>query len=166
MYGAFRKITAFAFALLIALPLVFIGGMLVKQKIIRFQREERMERELLQTITVATEKIHWIKQGKEILLEGRMFDVKNFRQESGSYTLTGFFDDEEDTLHGQMKNITGEKKDAFITAVFNFLQIPVYHEPEVQPASVNQELLTKQYSTYAEKPVAVTAAEIIHPPAA
>lgn len=160
-----NTITALAFALLMALPLMFISGILLKQGIIRYQREQRMEKELLQTVTVATEKIHWIKKGKEILLEGRMFDIKNFRQQKDRFVLTGFFDDEEDALHIQMKNITGKKNHTSSSVVSNFPLMPVYNEPMPQSPQVNWQLFSNQYGIYVEETAAAPAPEIIHPPA-
>ena len=79
MDQGFKKISVFGLVLLIALPLVFTVVILVKQKIIQFQRNVRFDKEILQTVVVPTENIYWVKPGKEILLDGKLFDVKSFK---------------------------------------------------------------------------------------
>ena len=105
-----KKITAFGLLLLVAIPLFFSVGILVKQKIIQYQRSERLETELLQTITISSEKINWVKPGKEILVDGKLFDVKSFKTEEKKILLTGFFDSEEDNLIAKLKNELQQKK--------------------------------------------------------
>ncbi|HEX2682290.1 MAG TPA: hypothetical protein VHL77_00055, partial [Ferruginibacter sp.] len=74
-----KNITALGLLLLVALPLILSVGIFVKQKIVQFQRTERFKTEHLQTISLAAEKIFWVKRGKEILLHGKLFDVKSYR---------------------------------------------------------------------------------------
>ena len=84
--------------LMLATPLFFSIMVLVKQQVTQYQRNARFSKEILQTITVSSAAIYWVKPGKEILFKGKLFDVKSFLIEDNSILLTGFFDNKEDKL--------------------------------------------------------------------
>lgn len=166
MLQGFRKISAVGLVLLIAMPLVFTIGILVKQKIIQFQRLERIETEQLQTITVAAENIHWVKKGKEILLAGNLFDIKYLEKKNGKLILTGFFDKEEDDLYDQLNKIAkGKNKPSPFTTVISFLLTPCYNEPLSGHFQINWQLHSKEYFSYTDKIPSHPVSDIIHPPA-
>jgi len=86
---------------LLALPL--LTGLLfcVKEWMHHEKMEEALESSLLKKITVKTSSIHWIKTGKEILFEGKYFDIKTSTT-TGEHTLfIGLFDEEEEKLKRQ-----------------------------------------------------------------
>lgn len=56
---------------------------------------EELETQQLTTITVHASEIQWVKQGKECLLHGELFDVKNIHVSNDQVTLTGLFDEAE-----------------------------------------------------------------------
>jgi hypothetical protein len=127
-----NKITALGMLLLIALPLIFSVGIMVKQKAIQWQRKERFETENIETIIITAEKLHWINPGKEAIVEGRLFDVESFRPAGKNISLTGFFDGKEDELVKQIKDLTEQKKDndnPLTRFAVKLLFIPVYTEP-------------------------------------
>lgn len=118
--------------LLIALPLVFAVGILVKQKLIQLQRKDRFETEKLETITISAAKINWVMPGKEALVGGKLFDVESFRTAGGEVVLTGFFDVKEDELVSQIKDLTEQKKETgspLTKLAVKLLFTPVYTEP-------------------------------------
>ena len=69
-------ITAFVLLLILAIPLLFSVLVLVKQQIAQSQRNEKFNKEMLHTITVSSADIYWVKPEKEILFNGKLFDVK------------------------------------------------------------------------------------------
>lgn len=59
---------------------------------------------MLHTVTLAKAELRWVKPGKEILLEGEMFDIKNITEQgNGLVVVTGLYDFEETLLVGQMQ---------------------------------------------------------------
>ena len=60
--------------------------------------KERMENQSLHSITLANNEIHWAKKGKEILVNGKMFDVKSITCKNGLTTFYGLYDEEETLL--------------------------------------------------------------------
>ena len=91
MYLTKKIITASFLLLLLAIPVLFSVTILLHQKILHYQREERMSKEMLLTITVSSHDIFWVKKGKEILFDGKLFDVKSYLF-PGPFGLTGFYD--------------------------------------------------------------------------
>lgn len=167
MRQGFRKISVVGLVLLIATPLVFTIGILVKQKIIQFHRRERLETEQLQTITIAAENIHWIKKGKEILVSGKLFDIKYFEKKNNHLVFTGFFDKEEDGLYDQLNKIAKDKnRPSPFTTVISFLLTPYYNEPVSGHLQITWQPYSKEYFTYAEKMPSSPVSDITHPPAA
>lgn len=106
-----KKITAYGLLLLMAMPLFFSVMLLLKQADIQKKRLERFESGILQTISLQTEKVLWIKPGKEILIEGKLFDVKYYHVQAGHILLTGLFDTKEDHLVNQLNGISHQQKD-------------------------------------------------------
>lgn len=149
-----RKVTALGLLLLVAMPLFFSAGLMVKQKALRIQRRARLEREVLETITLRADKVHWIKPGKEILVDGKMFDVKSYRSLNGKISFTGFFDKEEDKLIGRINQLTEQKKEdksPLTQFAVKLLFAPVYTEPV--PLSVQDpwHAITRHFVTYSEE---------------
>ncbi len=92
---------------------------------IRHEMKEKLEQQLLQTVTLSENEVQWVKPGKEILVEGKMFDVKSFSSEKGQYRFTGLFDHEETALVNHLeKNLkkTNESGSWLISALFHLLQ--------------------------------------------
>lgn len=167
MRQGFRKISVVGLALLIAMPLVFTAGILVKQKIIQFHRKERLETEQLQTISIAAENIRWVKKGKEILVDGKLFDIKHLEKKNNKMIFTGFFDNEEDGLYDQLNKTAKDKnRPSPFTTVVSFLLTPYYNEPLSGNFPLNWQLHSKEYFTYTEKIPAHPVSDIIHPPGA
>ncbi|MEP7255630.1 MAG: hypothetical protein ABI666_07620 [Ferruginibacter sp.] len=142
-------------------------GVLVKQKIIQFQRKERLETELLQTITTSSEKIYWVNLGKEVLIEGELFDVKSFKTQGEKIFLTGIFDKEEDNLLREMDNFTQQKNEPnnpINQLAFKFIFAPVYKESVLFSLQNSWHTVFMQFSTYAEVILKGYYAIAIHPP--
>ena len=92
------------FSLLIASPLLFIAGLQTFQLYLRQRMEFSLKRNDLQTLTFSASKVQWVEEGREILVEGKMFDLKNYSIKDGVFTAQGVFDEKEtkvvNLLHG------------------------------------------------------------------
>jgi hypothetical protein len=101
---ATKKITALLFTLLGFAPLLFIVITHIKQQEIRHNMNQQLESKMLHTITLSKNDLHWLKDGKELLVNGRMFDVKSFKAVgAGEISFTGLYDDDETALVNKMK---------------------------------------------------------------
>ena len=165
----FRKhITALGLLLALAIPLIFSVTLLVKQKILHFERNKKFEKEVLQTISVPVESIYWVKAEKEILFEGKLFDVKSHNREGDIIYLLGFFDHKEDELVKQIVDLNRKNpsKSPFSTAAIKFLFYPVYiNQPQV---AVNDhwKLVSKRFYLFDEIVPVSTGQALFHPPEA
>jgi hypothetical protein len=123
---ATKKITASLFTLLGITPLLFIIITSIKQQEIQHSMKKQLESKMLCTITLAKKDVHWLNEGKEILINGRMFDVKNF-QPAGydKISFTGLYDNDETLLvntinkNQQSENNNGGK---LLAQLFQLLQ--------------------------------------------
>jgi len=87
--------------------------------------KERMEEQLLHTITLADEDINWVKEGKEIWVQDKMFDIKSIEHKDGMTTFHGLYDEEETILkknfnEGWKKNLSEQNQ--LLTELFQCLQ--------------------------------------------
>ena len=85
--------------------------------------EEALKKEHLQTITVAANEVRWIENGKEILVQGQLFDVKEVRREAGRLVLRGLFDETEMALVKQLDAACREKNKNDDFAFAQFFQL-------------------------------------------
>ena len=148
-----RQTTALGLLLLAALPVLISVGFSVKQSIIHRQREKRFEQEILQTITVSSKEVIWLKAGKEILHDGKMFDVKSFKNNGTNLELTGFYDQKEDKLVKEIKGFVQQKEDSGSKAnylVVKFLFSPKYNDVSIFTIENNWQLIKRQFPVYAE----------------
>ncbi len=84
---------------LIAAPVLFAANYQIKKRSIRRRMKVQLEASMLHTLTLNGSDIHWVKPGKELVTEGRMFDVKTMTwRDDGTVTITGLFDHEETAL--------------------------------------------------------------------
>lgn len=153
MRPAKKQIMTLILLLLTAFPLFLSVGLVIKQKIIQFHREERFESEFLQTITVSAEKIFWIKPGKEILANGKLFDVESFKISGSTITLTGFFDGKEEKLVKDIGDINQQKKDSkspLNHLAIKFLFYPKYNHVNNFLIHNNWQIIAGHYPVYTE----------------
>lgn len=165
MYLNPKKITAWGLLLLVAIPIFFSVSILVKQKILHFQREKKFEKETLQTVVVSAAAIYWVKPGKEILLEGKLFDVKSFTTSGHTIALLGFFDHKEDKLVQQI--VAREKQKSRSDSPFNpvkFLFFPVYIALQDISCEAGWKMLSLQYHSFNEMTACSPSYPLIHPP--
>lgn len=148
-----KQTTALGLFILVALPLLLPLGALIKQKILQFQRRERFETEQLQTITIKADKIYWIKPGKEVLIAGELFDVEDFKSSGTDITLSGFYDQQEDKLVKDIKELEKGKPNSNSPVnhfAVKFLFSPKYQEPTGLLIQNNWQLVTRQFPVYTE----------------
>lgn len=65
--------------------------------------KEKAEASLLHKVSLNEAEVRWVKYGKEILINGQLFDIKSYIVQNGVATFSGLFDDEETALLDQIK---------------------------------------------------------------
>src|SRR4029079_3045522 len=103
-----RKIKNILFLLLFAVMLVPVAAPFVLQFriiLVESDAEERLERNHLEVLHIPAKNILWTKQGKEIIINNRLFDVKEFSRNTKEIVVTGIYDEVETTLEKQMTGL-------------------------------------------------------------
>jgi hypothetical protein len=59
--------------------------------------KEKLESEQLQTLIIPIKNFRWYEEGREIVFEGMMFDVRSVTKQGDNYVVTGLFDHMETT---------------------------------------------------------------------
>ncbi|MBL7701831.1 MAG: hypothetical protein JNM14_06245 [Ferruginibacter sp.] len=163
-----KKITAaFILLLILAIPLFFAVAVLVKQRIAQHQRNERFSKETLVTITVSASAIYWVKPDKEILYDGKLFDVKSFSVNANEISLTGFFDHKEDKLVQQIVKLALQKNKSgnpFNNQAIEFLFFPAFIIKYEVISDISWKFISQQYYQFDEMIPAAPCRLPIHPP--
>ncbi|MGB4842990.1 MAG: hypothetical protein WBP16_00850 [Ferruginibacter sp.] len=124
-----NKIIAFAFLLIVAVPVFLSLKFILEQSLIQQEVEEKMEKEALISVSIPAAELVWVKKGKEILLDGKFFDVKSMTAENGQITLIGYFDEKETELVEKYKNTTDKNSsnNPLSQLALKFLLTPVFN---------------------------------------
>jgi hypothetical protein len=70
---------------------------------------EKIEQDDLQTISLPTDQIQWHKKNHELIIDGKMFDVKSIHQSGDSSIINGLFDEEDTALHEALAGMHEQK---------------------------------------------------------
>jgi hypothetical protein len=97
-----KKITSLLLLLAVLSPLLFVLSFNIQQQIARHRIKEQLEKQLLHSITIADRDINWIEEGREIWVNGKMFDIETTAHHNGTTTFTGLYDEEETLLVNQL----------------------------------------------------------------
>jgi hypothetical protein len=86
--------------------------------------KEDMEGKVLQTVNLPASGIKWLRSGKEIELNNRMFDIKEISfNTDGTATIRGLFDDEETALTDMLKKQQDQNNNEGSRQLAQFFQI-------------------------------------------
>ena len=83
------------FLLLILAPILFMGGLQAFQFYIKQRMELTLEKSALTTISFPVSEVQWYEEGREVMVQGRMFDIKSYTINAGIFTAHGVYDDDE-----------------------------------------------------------------------
>lgn len=162
-----KIITALALMLLLAIPICLSVLFLVKQKVLQSTIQARFGKELIQTITISKKNLTWVKKEKEIIVEGKYFDVMNYTTSGDDVVLTGFYDNKEDKLVKEIKKLIRQKKATNSSAnqlVINFLSPIIYFNQTEITYNPTWQFISSQYHLFDERLTAAPIAVLLHPP--
>ena len=162
-----KRITAFALMLLLTIPICLSVLFLVKQKVLQSTIQARFGKELIQTITISKKNLTWVKKEKEIIVEGKYFDVMNYTTSGDDVVLTGFYDNKEDKLVKEIKKLIRQKKATNSSAnqlVINFLSPIIYFSQIEITYNSNWHFITSQYPSFDEMLPVAPCLSFTHPP--
>lgn len=91
------------------------------EKNIHLEKEAKTNNQGYQEIEIAESSLVWYEEGREIVVNGVMFDVISIRNENGIAYITGIFDhDETEVLNkvGKLNRQTQKEKDGSVGSKF------------------------------------------------
>jgi hypothetical protein len=104
-----KTIIIFILSLAAVLPLCLSGFFIAGRIIIRITMLEKIEQDELKTISLPTDQIQWYKKNHELIVDGKMFDVKSIHQVGDSSIISGLFDEEDTELHEALAGMHEQK---------------------------------------------------------
>lgn len=162
-----KKILVFALLLIVAMPVFFSVGFLVRQKLIEHEMMEKLESASLQTVTVPLANIAWVKKDKEAIINGKLFDIKSLTISGNNAIVTGLYDDDESKLHEVVKNLFQQKNkqsSPFSNLAVKFFSLPITTANSAISVIANWHYISQQHFKYSEKiPVPPFLADILPP---
>ena len=124
-----KTITAAGLLIIISLPGILLLHYQLMQLHIRHQMEEKLEKQYIQTIRVPVNEIQWHKKNKEIIISGKLFDIKSVAIKNQVALFKGIFDEKETIIkdkiaHLQQQNKNKDKNNPDA----KFVSIVLFHE--------------------------------------
>lgn len=167
MYQVTKKISASGLLLLVAMPLFFSVFFVVRQKMIQEEAIEKLEAANLQTITLPIADVHWVKADKEVVIKGRLFDVRSFSQSHGQISLTGLYDTKENDLVRHLSGMVKRGHDdgsGLASLTIKFLFFPVFNEHLATAFPNNWTIVNRPYAAYVDPVASVGISRSTPPP--
>jgi len=166
MYSLTKKIIAFVFLLVVSVPVCLSVKFILEQALIEEEADEKMHTAVLQKVSIAKADIVWIKPGKEILLDGKLFDIKFTVSGNDTVTFTGFFDTEETEVVEKFKKYTetNGRENPLSKMAFKFLFCPMYFSQLEIAYGSNWQQVKNQYYSFDEMLPPAPGYPFIHPP--
>lgn len=128
-----RKFIALGLLILVAFPLICYLLFYIQEQSIHAEIKKAFKQKELSTIRVT--KLKWYEEDKEIIVNGKLFDVSSVApQPDGSYIVKGLFDHQEQALYALLDKTTEESQHSpllveyaacFISDHLNFSQFTI-----------------------------------------
>ena len=105
-----KSISATGMLILLGLPGFLILHYQVMQLHIQHQMEEKLEEMYIQTVRVPVNEIQWYKQDKEIIIEGKLFDIKSLSIVNRVAEFKGLFDEKETSIKEMINQLQQQQE--------------------------------------------------------
>ncbi len=89
-------------AAIIMLPFFYITLFHVQKLFVQIEMRQKLKHQQQVTLHIKADKIQWHKKGKEIKIEGSLFDVESITYKSGLATIKGLYDKKEKEIDKQI----------------------------------------------------------------
>lgn len=104
MLQRLRHIIIASMLAVILVPMMAPASLLVQKWWVKWEMKEKLEKDDLQWVTVASNEVKWYITGKECIIAGKMFDVKQVREQEGKLLLLGIFDEKETEIEKKLSS--------------------------------------------------------------
>ncbi|HEY0354665.1 MAG TPA: hypothetical protein VGC29_00595 [Flavisolibacter sp.] len=118
-----RKTITILFAFVLLLPLVFSGGLQVFQVYLKHRAEQRLQTETIFDLSFPLHKVKWVEQDREIMVDGKMYDLQSYHEEDGMLIAKGIYDEHESRVMNVLHNFNEKDQNQLIIRVLLLIQI-------------------------------------------
>lgn len=161
-----NKIVAFLFLLMVAIPLFLSVKFILEENLIQQEVEEKMNSFVLQSVNIGKTDIAWVRNGKEILIGDKYFDVRDIETSGDVLILTGYFDTEETNLLAAFTNYTEHQNrgNPLNELAFKFLFSTVYNSYYAIVYDTTLHAISNKYYSFDEMLPAAPTLPFVQPP--
>lgn len=157
-----RYLIGLFFIGIVSLPFILPAYFNLAGQLIAWEMEEELESSNLTTITIKTNKINWLKEGKELKLNDHPFDVKKISIHGDETTFTGLWDFKEKELTASIESFQNQRSDGAIT--FKNILFLCWYPINTQEYRILFFKLSSTLIKTSSQPLAEVFAEIDCPP--
>jgi len=145
-----QTIVALVLLLITSIPCLLYVYYQSAQWYIRHEMEEKLENEQLQTIVLPVSDVKWYKANKEIIVGGKLFDVKSVAYNDGIASFMGLYDHQETNIKAQLENLeSDDDENAKNQSAFNLISILLFKEEDLNSSWLLNPL-SVQYFDYSK----------------
>ena len=130
MNSCCKTISAIGMLILVSLPGFLIVHYQVMQLHTQHQMEEKLEKEHIQIVHIPVNEIQWHKKNKEIIIDGKLFDVKSIILVNGVAECKGLFDEKETSIKKRINQLQQqqEKDNPLTISAAKFFSLVLFRE--------------------------------------
>ena len=111
MNSVSKTISAIGMLILLSLPGFLIVHYQLMQLHTQHQMEEKLEKEHIQIVHIPVSEIQWHKKDKEIIINGKLFDVKSVILVNGVAECKGLFDEQETSIKKMITQLQRQQEE-------------------------------------------------------
>lgn len=131
-----KRFVTILLCIIASLPMFLSAFFLGGRTLLRHSMQEKLASRELVCLELPGTALVWMEEGKELLVDGRMFDVRSIRYAGDTCLLSGLYDDNETTLFAQLtRSEEGRRQGAgMIPALLQVcLGITAVTPPDIDP---------------------------------
>lgn len=103
--------TALLMIIILGMPGIVWIHYEIMQQYVQHQMREKLEHQELQTVQLPVAEIIWHKKNKEIIVDGKLFDIKEIIISKGIAICTGLYDEKETSIKHRVYKLHKEQSE-------------------------------------------------------
>jgi hypothetical protein len=115
-----RKILTLVTIICFVAPFFATGFFMIKRDFLKGNYKERFKNKAIVAIVIAASDFQWEKEGKEAIINGKLFDVQSYTVTGSNITLKGWYDEEEQKLNTIATHHQKKKKQKLLYSLIQF----------------------------------------------
>lgn len=112
-----RKTIAIAFLAFLLIPLFFSGGLQLFQVYLKQRAEKMLATETLSDLKFPIHTVQWMEEGREIRVDGKMYDLETYYEADGFLYAKGVHDEHESRVMNLLSDFNEKDQDNFVIRV-------------------------------------------------